>query len=143
MKRSLKYLSGLSLIPAVLLLSGCSDGTGIPFAERMATAGMNTLMGMGVVFTVLILICFIIWLFGFIGKSQERKQQRIREKERERIAEEIRNEAPPSEEPEETEDTELVAVIAAAIAAAEGTSPDGVIVRSIRRVGSANTWKRG
>ena len=36
------------------------------------------------------------------------------------------------EEPE-TDDGELVAVIAAAIAAAEGTSADGFVVRSIRR----------
>ena len=32
------------------------------------------------------------------------------------------------------DDTELVAVIAAAIAAAEGTTTDGFVVRSIRKV---------
>ena len=39
----------------------------------------------------------------------------------------------------ETDDTELIAVISAAIAAAEGTSTDGFIVRSIRRRPS-NKW---
>ena len=48
-------------------------------------------------------------------------------------------------EPEEelSDDLELVAVIAAAIAASENTDPSGIIVRSIRRVSSANHWKRG
>ena len=45
----------------------------------------------------------------------------------------------PEPEPEayedETDDQELVAVIAAAIAAAEGTTPDGFVVRSIRKAG--------
>lgn len=40
---------------------------------------------------------------------------------------------------EETDDLELIAVISAAIAAAEGTSTDGFVVRSIRRR-SANRW---
>ena len=44
-----------------------------------------------------------------------------------------------SEEQDMTDDTELVAVIAAAIAAAEGTTTDGFVVRSIRRRPS-NKW---
>ena len=47
-----------------------------------------------------------------------------------------------AEEPEETDETELVAVIAAAIAASEGTDPNGLVVRSIKRVGKTNNWKR-
>lgn len=35
---------------------------------------------------------------------------------------------------EEVDDTELIAVIAAAIAASEGTSTDGFVVRSIRKI---------
>ena len=34
----------------------------------------------------------------------------------------------------EADDTELIAVIAAAIAAAEGTTTDGFVVRSIRKI---------
>ena len=37
------------------------------------------------------------------------------------------------EESDETDDLELVAVITAAIAASEGTSSDGLVVRSIKR----------
>ena len=51
--------------------------------------------------------------------------------------------APVVEEPEDEEedDCELVAVITAAIAASEGTAADGLVVRSIRKVGRQNNWK--
>ena len=45
------------------------------------------------------------------------------------------------EEDEEEDDCELVAVITAAIAASEGTAADGLVVRSIRKVGRQNNWK--
>ena len=44
-------------------------------------------------------------------------------------------------EDEEEDDCELVAVITAAIAASEGTAADGLVVRSIRKVGRQNNWK--
>ena len=40
-----------------------------------------------------------------------------------------------------SDDTELVAVISAAIAAAEGTSTDGFVVRSIKRR-TSNKWNK-
>ena len=43
--------------------------------EIMKKAGLNTLLGMGTVFAVLIFISFIISLFGLIGKNEERKAQ--------------------------------------------------------------------
>ena len=42
--------------------------------------------------------------------------------------------AAPAEVQEAADDTELIAVIAAAIAAAEGTTTDGFVVRSIRKI---------
>ncbi len=99
--------------------------------ELMGTAAMNTLLGMGTVFAVLILISLIIYCFGIIPKLQ--KKSTAKEK-----AEGIRNEAAQAavqeESLEESDDLELVAVIAAAIAASEGAaSADGFVVRSIRR----------
>ena len=47
----------------------------------------------------------------------------------------------PVVEEDVTDDLELVAVISAAIAAAEGTSADGVVIRSIKRAKNG-TWKR-
>ena len=97
--------------------------------EIAEKAGLNTLLGMGTVFAVLILISFIISLFGLISKMEESFRKKPQ-------AEEAKEEAPASGE---TEDLELIAVISAAIAAAEGTSEDGFVVRSIRRRPS-NNW---
>ena len=109
----------------------------------MARAALNTLIGMGTVFAVLILISVIIACFGFIPKIQAMFTKKADKTEATASA----ATAPVAtasvvEEEELADDTELVAVIAAAIAAYEGTSADGFRVRSIKR---ANTkkWQRG
>ena len=95
--------------------------------EILTKAGLNTLLGMGTVFTVLIFISIIISLFGFIPRIEAAFK-----KQPETLA------AP--EILPETDDLELIAVISAAVAAYEGTSTDGFVVRSIRRRPS-NKWK--
>ena len=98
--------------------------------EMMGKAALNTLIGMGTVFVVLILISFIISGFGIVNKLQNRSKAT---KKAPAVAPAP---AAPVVETEETDDCELVAVIAAAIAASEGAaSTDGFVVRSIRRVG--------
>ncbi|MCR5503210.1 MAG: OadG family protein [Lachnospiraceae bacterium] len=106
------------------------------FAENMKKAGLNTLLGMGTVFCVLILISLIISAFNLIPKIQNLgKKNKVSPTEQAvegAIAQII-------EQEEAADDTELVAVIAAAIAASEGrTSTDGFVVRSIRK--RARRW---
>ena len=110
------------------------------FGESMQKAGLNTLLGMGTVFSVLILISVIISCFGFIPKIQAMFAKKPA-KEEERAAA-IDNTIEQIIEKEElADDLELVAVIAAAIAASEGAaSADGFVVRSIRRAG--NKWQK-
>lgn len=106
--------------------------------EIAEKAALNTVLGMGTVFAVLILISFIISLFGVIPKIEEsfRKKPQAAVKETPAATAEAKEEASASGE---AEDLELIAVISAAIAAAEGTSEDGLVVRSIRRRPS-NNW---
>ena len=100
--------------------------------ELMGKAALNTLIGMGTVFAVLILISAIISAFGLIPKVQAMFAKKEEKKE---SAPAPVVAAPVEEVAEESDDTELVAVIAAAIAAYEGaTSTDGFVVRSIRKV---------
>ena len=99
--------------------------------EMMINAALNTLIGMGTVFVVLILISLLISLFGIIPKiqaSMSKKKENVQEKAVDNaVAQIIENE-------EQSDNLELVAVIAAAIAASEGAaSTDGYVVRSIRR----------
>lgn len=106
--------------------------------ELMARAALNTLIGMGTVFIVLILISLIISCFRIIPKIQENAAKKKAAKEGPAQAEGIDNAMARIEEQEaaveEEDDSELAAVIAAAIAAYESTaSADGFVVRSIRR----------
>lgn len=118
--------------PATAILS---IEASLPMADagnaNMLKAGMNTLMGMGIVFLVLIFISVIIGLLKFVPALFEKKE--------EQEAVEIPISVPvPVAEVQETEDTELVAVITAAIMALRaeensGAADSGFVVRSIRR----------
>lgn len=105
------------------------------FGEIMEKAALNTLLGMGTVFCVLILISLIIGLFGFIPKIQNKLTKKPAASEAPKLAAAVvTGEAA---DDELSDDLELVAVISAAIAAYEGTSStDGFVVRSIKRSGS-------
>ena len=132
-----KILPVLFIALSVFTFAACDGDLG----KKLGNAGLNTLMGMGVVFLVLILISFVISAFGLVNKAEQRKKANVPAAPAPVPA----APAPVEEESEEdlTDDLELVAVIAAAIAASENTSPDGLVVRSIRKVSSRNQWKRG
>jgi len=101
-------------------------------------AGLNTAMGLGIVFCALAFISLIISLegkiFGAFGKKKAApKTPEVPAAPAPAVAPEVE---------EDTDDTELVAVITAAIYAYEaengGEVPaDGLVVRSIRRLGYA------
>ena len=102
--------------------------------DAMVKAALNTIIGMGTVFIVLILISFIIALFGFIPKIQA-KMADLKNKKEETSIDNTISQIVEKEEVDVTDDYELVAVIAAAIAACEGAaSTDGFVVRSVRKV---------
>ena len=107
--------------------------------EILEKAGLNTLIGMGTVFVVLIFISLIIALLpkltGLIEGTGKKKT----------AAPAPAAPAAPAPvaaaEEELADDLELVAVIAAAIAAYTGTSTDDFVVRSIKR-STTNKWKK-
>lgn len=106
--------------------------------EILKKAGLNTLLGMGTVFVVLIFISFIISLFKYIPAIEAKFRKKA-------APAPVTAYAAPVSEPvveaaaDAADDLELAAVIAAAIAAAEGTSSDGFVVRSIKRR-KTNKW---
>lgn len=109
--------------------------------DKMKIAALNTLIGMGTVFLVLILISFLISLFRFIPGIVDGIANVFTRKKKEEVKEEsINNTIQQIVEKEESsndlsQDLELVAVISAAIAAYEGEAgTDGFMVRSIRKV---------
>ena len=106
------------------------------FGELMQQAGMNTVMGIGIVFCVLLFLSFLIGMFKYIGRITESKNKKEEPK-----AAPVVSAAAPAVEENLVDDGELVAVIAAAIAASENTSTDSFVVRSIRRK-NRNKWTR-
>ena len=96
--------------------------------DKMAKAGLNTVLSMAIVFAVLIFIAIIIAQFKHIGNFQNGAMKE------EVKAEPVVEAAPVVEEENLVDDLELVAVITAAIAAASETeSADGLVIRSIIR----------
>ena len=121
-----KLMACAAFLLPTLALTGC----GSQFGDKMVRAGMNTLMGMGTVFVVLIFIAFLISRFKYISQLENWFRNR-KTKNEQAVTDE--------EEIDETDDLALVAVITAALAASLETSPDKLIVRSIRRK-STNRW---
>ena len=118
-------LDGKELIPISV-----STNVVYSFGEMMTKAALNTIMGMGTVFLVLILIIITISSFSLIGKVEKKEEPKSPAV---KPAPEPVVESVPYQE-DLTDDLELVAVIAAAVAAYEGkASADGYVVRSLRR----------
>lgn len=112
--------------------SSISVSTDYDMSELMVRAALNTVLGMGTVFAVLILISALISCFNFIPRIQE--MFRKKPAQTESMPTPAKAAAPVPVVEKETDDTELIAVIAAAIAASEGAvSTDGYVVRSIIR----------
>ena len=110
--------------------------------ELVQQAGLNTLLGMGVTFSVLIILIGVISMFNLIPYFQERRRNKaaaaaaVSRSIVKEADEETSYHLPSAEEELEdlTDDLALVAVISAAIAAYEGqTTTDGFVVRSIRK----------
>lgn len=100
--------------------------------QKMANAGINTVMSMCIVFIVLIFIAIIIAQFERISNLQNKSKKKTEAVEEKAV------EAQPAVaalvEENLTDDLELVAVITAAIAAAsENECTDGLVIRSIIR----------
>lgn len=125
-----------------LVLESAALNPEASFGDKMAKAGLNTLIGMGTVFVVLVLIIGVISLFVFIPKAQKKMDEIKKRKEEKKNAsvsaiDNAVNQIEQNESIDETDDLELVAVISAAIAAYEGNaSASGYVVRSIKKISS-------
>lgn len=120
------------LLDKDLMVTSITTNVNYSFGELMNKAFLNTLLGMGTVFVVLILICLIISCFTLIPKIQAAFTKKPEEEPKPAAVDNTI--AQIIEKEELSDDLELVAVIAAAIAASEGAvSTDGFVVRSIRK----------
>lgn len=109
-------------------------------AETLKGALGNTLIGMGVVFSVLIFISILIGLFKYIS-PEARKADNANKAEVNKASNNKKADAKPVENEKIaaitaaviTDETQLVAAITAAISACEGVSSDSFVVRTIKK----------
>lgn len=112
-----------------------------PLSVNLQRAGLNTLMGLAIVFVVLIFLSWLIGRLHIIPDMIEGKNKAKAPAPAPAPAAPAAPAAAPVVEEELTDDLELVAVITAAIAASENTSSDGFVVRSIKKSNKRN-WQR-
>ena len=118
-----------------LHVTAITVNTVLSMGESMERAAVNTAIGMGTVFIMLILIAIIISLLKFVPKILDAFSGKPEEKTEASLDKTIASIVEREEAQETEDDTELVAVIAAAIAASEGAaSTEGFVVRSIRKI---------
>ena len=151
------YLMNLNMatqeIRAQFADSSAMDVEDSSISGLLQSASVNTAVGMGTVFVVLIFISLIIYCFKYLHQWEEGKKGAEAKKASASASAAAKSApaaapssaaAPAGDMDEElaavmaaavaaSEDEDLVAVITAAIAAYEGTSSNGLVVRSIRR----------
>lgn len=128
-----------------MYITGVSFNPVYTMGENMEKAALNTLLGMGTVFCILVLIMLIISSFSLISKFEkaaaDRKAKKTTAKANGDAVDNTIAQIIEKEETELADDLELVAVISAAIAAYEGsTSTEGFVVRSIKK-SNKRSWK--
>ena len=106
----------------------------LSFGEKMLGSTVTMIMGLGITFTILLLIWLFIAIMGKILRAAEHKKKA-------EAAPAAAGPAPAKAEPAAADDS-LIAVIAAAIAAYEGGSADNLVVRKITRLsGDMTPWE--
>ena len=119
------------------LLAGGIAGWWASIEDAMAEAGINTIIGISVVFCALLLFVFVISLFKYIQLLDQKMQEKKSGKAPAPKKAPTPAPAPVAEATPEMDDLELIAVITAAIHAyeeAQGNEVTGdLVVRSIKK----------
>lgn len=132
---SMQYVMNLNMISQQIVDAeftelASNEEEGKTIGQLMETATVYAVIGIGTVFAVLIFISLLIACFKFIHKWETGQKEKAAP-----APAPVKAAAPvPAAGEDLMGDAELVAVISAAIAAYEGTSSNGLVVRSIRRV---------
>lgn len=116
--------------------SSMSFNVNYSLAVLMQRAAMNTVMGIGIVFLMLLFLSVVIGLFKYMSAIEKRAEKKP---EPAAADDDVPTVVLAEKDEELADDTELVAVIAAAIAAYEDAPADGFVVRSIKK---SNKWRR-
>lgn len=104
-------------------------GQGLTLGEALSTGGLVTGLGLSIVFSVLIILMLVLYLFKVIFYRDPNKAQK-------KVEAPVVTTPEPVVQPtiEATDDDELIAVLTAAVAASLNTSTYNLRIKSYRRV---------
>lgn len=134
---TMMYVLNLNMATQQIQAEFTDMGSGDQTASTGAlleTATVYSAIGIGTVFSVLVFISLLIFCFKFIHQWEAGKSGKETAPLPSAALKTPAPAAAPAAGGDLADDAELVAVITAAIAAYEGTSSNGLVVRSIRRV---------
>lgn len=114
----------------------------LSMSEKLLGSLITMVLGLGITFTVLILIWIFISLMGKTLEAADRKREAAAAAKQTPAQAETAVPAAAAAAPvEETTDDSLAAVISAAIAAYEGAAADNLVVKRITRLsGDSTPW---
>ena len=104
-------------------------GQGIELSDALSAGGVVTLMGVGIVFSVLVVLMIVLMLFKVIFYKNDSKKQTAATEVKQEVKQEVVSEVKPV-----ASDDELIAVLTAAIAASLNTSTYNLKIKSYRRI---------
>ncbi|MCT4585800.1 MAG: OadG family protein [Peptostreptococcaceae bacterium] len=113
----------------VLLDKMSTDIKSLSYNEKMLGCLIVTILAMVIVFTVLVLLMFIVKTMKNFANKPKKEEVIVKTKAVEEVVEEV-----------EADDKELVAIISAAVAASLNTSTSKIIVKRIERLSEDPAW---
>ena len=108
----------------------------LPMGTTLSRAALNTVMGIGIVFCILVFLSFVISLLKFVPALVDGTKKETAAPAKAVSAAKAAPAPAAAPVSSQTDDQALIAVIAAAVAAAEGTTPDQVRISGIYPAGS-------
>lgn len=113
----------------VLLDKMSTDINSLTRNEKLLGCLVVTLLAMVIVFTVLVLLMFIVKTMKNFANKPKKEEVVVKAKPIEEVVEEVK-----------TDDKQLVAVITAAVAASLNTSTSKIVVKRIERLSEDPAW---
>lgn len=108
-------------------------GKGVTLSDAFSFGGLTAVLGMAIVFSVLVVLMIVLYLFKVIFYKQPKKQEVTEVPVQETVV----------ETESEMDDDELVAVLTAAVAASLNTSTYNLNIKSYRRIDNTRpAWNR-
>lgn len=120
-----------------------ATGKGVSLSEALSFGGMTTLLGLVIVFSVLVVLMIVLYLFKVIFYKDPSKQKKNSAAQAVADVQAPKNEPVAATASNPVAEDELIAVLTAAVAASLNTSTYNLRIKSYRRIEDKRpAWKK-